>query len=137
VAFGMAKIQEECVMSSRRSSKFNTYTTSSWQQNRNALQQNQNTQVGNHKIERGNRNENFSNSVQKPNFPLQRLSSTQMAERRKNGLCYTCDEKWNANNVCTKGKVFLMEGCGLFTDQFDEEDLDVNQNCDFEEGDKD
>jgi len=42
--------------------------------------------------------------------PVQKISSAQMEERRKNGLCYSCDAKWNIGHVCEGGpKLFLIE----------------------------
>lgn len=40
-----------------------------------------------------------------------------MEERRRKGLCYYCDEKYNAAHRCQRGKVFLMEGCELISDE--------------------
>lgn len=40
------------------------------------------------------------------------------------------------NDICTKGKIFLIEGCELFSNQVEEEDLDVVPDCNFEELDK-
>ena len=33
-----------------------------------------------------------------------------MEERRKQGLCYNCDEKWQLGHNCKGSKVFLLEG---------------------------
>ena len=33
-----------------------------------------------------------------------------MEERRKQGLCYNCDEKWQLGHNCKGAKVFLLEG---------------------------
>lgn len=43
-------------------------------------------------------------------LPLQRLNSTQMEERRKQGLCYNCDEKWQMGHKCKGAKLFLLDG---------------------------
>ena len=40
---------------------------------------------------------------------LQRLTSSQMEERRKLGLCYNCDEKWQSGHRCKGAKLFLLE----------------------------
>ena len=32
-----------------------------------------------------------------------------MEERRKLGLCYNCDEKWQMGHKCTSAKLFLLE----------------------------
>ena len=33
-----------------------------------------------------------------------------MEERRKQGLCYNCDEKWQVGHKCKGDKLFLLEG---------------------------
>ena len=33
-----------------------------------------------------------------------------MEERRKQGLCYNYDEKWQLGHNCKGAKVFLLEG---------------------------
>ena len=33
-----------------------------------------------------------------------------MEERRKQGLCYNCDEKWNLGHKCKGAKLFLLKG---------------------------
>ena len=33
-----------------------------------------------------------------------------MEERRKQGLCYNYDEKWNLGHKCKGAKLFLLEG---------------------------
>nr|XP_023929288.1 uncharacterized protein LOC112040632 [Quercus suber] len=48
---------------------------------------------------------------QKMRLPLRKLTPTQMDERRKQGLCFNCDEKYQAGHQCKGGaKVFLLEG---------------------------
>ena len=42
--------------------------------------------------------------------PLQRLSSAQMEKRRKQGLCYNYDEKWQVGHKCKGAKLFSLEG---------------------------
>ena len=41
--------------------------------------------------------------------PLQRLTGAQMEERRKQGLCYNCDEKWQMGHKYKGAKLFLLE----------------------------
>ena len=43
-------------------------------------------------------------------FPLQRLTPAQMEERRKKGLCFNCDEKFQPGHQCKSAKLFLLEG---------------------------
>ncbi len=40
---------------------------------------------------------------------IQKISSAQMEERRKKGLCYSCDAKWHRGHVCEGPKLFLIE----------------------------
>jgi hypothetical protein len=85
-AFAMAKIQEECVLNSRRTSKFSSYTNLNWQNNRSNM-------ASDAKLEVGYKRDNSSSMVSRSNISIQKLSSAQMEDRRKKGLCYTCDEK--------------------------------------------
>ncbi|KAG7970785.1 hypothetical protein I3843_07G101600, partial [Carya illinoinensis] len=40
---------------------------------------------------------------------FQRLSPTQMKERREKGLCYNYDEKWGPDHKCKAAKLVIME----------------------------
>ena len=42
-------------------------------------------------------------------LPLRKLTNAQMEERRKQGLCYNCDEKWYLGHKCKGAKLFLLE----------------------------
>ena len=42
-------------------------------------------------------------------LPLHKLTNAQMEERRKQGLCYNCDEKWHSGHKCKGAKLFLLE----------------------------
>ncbi|XP_075654799.1 uncharacterized protein LOC142624966 [Castanea sativa] len=42
-------------------------------------------------------------------LPLQRLSPAQMEERRRKGLCFNCDEKFQPGHQCKSAKLFLLE----------------------------
>ena len=46
----------------------------------------------------------------KVRLPLQRLTSAQMEERWKLGLCYNYDEMWQMGHKCKGAKLFLLEG---------------------------
>ena len=43
-------------------------------------------------------------------LPLRKLSLAQMEERRKKGLCFNCDEKFQPGHQCKLAKLFLLEG---------------------------
>lgn len=40
-----------------------------------------------------------------------------MEERRKLGLCYNCDEKWQSGHRCKGAKLFLLEELPLEVEQ--------------------
>jgi hypothetical protein len=84
-AFAMAKIQEECVLNSRRTLKFSSYTNLNRQNNRSNM-------ASDAKVEVRYKRDKFSSVVPRSNIPIQKLSSAQMEDRRKKGLCYTCNE---------------------------------------------
>ena len=55
-----------------------------------------------------------------PKFPnpcYQRLTYTELKERRKKGLCFSCDEKYAPNHVCKNKKIFYIQ-------TIEEEELD-------------
>ena len=89
-AFGLAKIQEEYLLSSRRG--FGN-VADSWKASILGLPP---------KFE--------AKAESRIKVPLQRLSSAQTEERRKQGLCYNCDEKWQVGHKCKGAKLFLLEG---------------------------
>jgi hypothetical protein len=85
------------------------------------------------KVKVGYKRYNSSSVVPRSNILIHKLSGAQMEDRRKKGLCYTCDEKWNRNHVCTKGKIYVLEGCDLFGEQSEEDTLE-DTDCMVEEG---
>jgi len=40
---------------------------------------------------------------------VEKISQAQMEERRRKGLCYSCDSKWSRGHVCAVPKLFLLE----------------------------
>lgn len=111
VTFGLAKIQEEYVMSCRKSVKYQQDS------GKNSIL--------------GLPKSNGSNGMveTKPSIPIKRITPAQMDERRKKGLCYNCDEKWRPGHKCRNAKLFLLEGielvygenCGVKITELDEE----------------
>jgi formyltetrahydrofolate synthetase len=75
-AFAMAKIQEESVLNSKRTSKFSSYMNMNWQNNRSNM-------VSDAKVEVGYKRDNSFSVVPRSNIPIQKLSSAQMEDRRK------------------------------------------------------
>ncbi|KAF5462079.1 hypothetical protein F2P56_018118 [Juglans regia] len=86
-AFGLAKIQEEYVLASRRSWKNNT-----------ALP-----------VKSHGESVDDSSKFQKHGVPTRRVFSSQMDEKRKKRLCYHCEEKWNPSHVCKNPRVYLIQ----------------------------
>ena len=87
-AFGLAKIQEEYLLSSKKSQ--NVFSSESYKPS--IL---------------GPRPDVKLDSKFK--LPLQRLSPAQMEERRKKDLCFNCDEKFQPGHHCKSAKLFLLE----------------------------
>ncbi|KAF5477456.1 hypothetical protein F2P56_004096 [Juglans regia] len=94
-AFGLAKIQEQYVVSIRKP----------W---RNSLTDSRAPQVS-----------------PLPRLPYHKVSESQMLERRKKGLCYFCDDKWQPGHKCARPKLFLLEGME-FGDSSGEERVEAN-----------
>ena len=86
-AFGLAKIQEEYLVSSKKSF-------------RNMIDNGKTSLLDLLKMEG-----KFDTKIR---LPLQRLTSAQMEERRKLGLCYNYDEKWQMGHKCKGAKLFLL-----------------------------
>lgn len=40
---------------------------------------------------------------------VKKISSAQIDEKRRKGLCYHCEEKWGPGHVCKKPKVYLIQ----------------------------
>jgi hypothetical protein len=89
--YGLAKVQEEHVLTGRRyrnvSGNFTTIP-------RSGVYGNQNSAIG----------------APKATVPVHKISQTQMEDRRKKGLCYNCDAKWKYGHKCQNPKLFLLEG---------------------------
>ncbi|KAF8369296.1 hypothetical protein HHK36_032691 [Tetracentron sinense] len=82
-AIGLARMQEEKVMTQRRQSRLDV----------NKLQSTAST--GGNKF---------------PLPPIKRLTPLEAKERRDKGLCYNCDEKFAPGHQCKVQKLFLMDG---------------------------
>ncbi|XP_042939584.1 uncharacterized protein LOC122274627 [Carya illinoinensis] len=116
-AFGLAKMQEEYIHSIhgnfRGGNYQNSYAPFSVEGNgfTNNFARKDNTLV--------EKNNSF-----KPFLPIQKVTPTEMKERREKWLCYFCGEKWNPSHKCErkKAKFFVMEGMELFRD-------DNKQDC--------
>ena len=96
LAFGLAKIQEEYLLSNKK-------TTKPW------------IDVPKPSIlgpPPPIKNEKMDSKTTK--LPIQRLLAAQIEERRKKGICFHCEEKWHARHQCKTPKIFLLEGLSEF-----------------------
>ncbi|KAF5471876.1 hypothetical protein F2P56_008640 [Juglans regia] len=93
-AFGLAKIQEEYLAFTR--SVFRSGPDRPF------------TQSGNYSQQQGQSSDNSF----KPKYttPNRRISSTSMDDKRRKGLCFHCEEKWNPNHVCKAPKMYVLQG---------------------------
>jgi hypothetical protein len=97
-AFGLAKLQEEYLSSTRRPVRlYSSYSST--------------------KQLPGSSSSSSSSASPSSVVPIQKLSPVQMKERRDKGLCYNCDEKWNPAHKCKPPKLFLMHGCDSFSEE--------------------
>jgi hypothetical protein len=102
-AFGLAKLQEEYLTSTRRSSRPSSYSFNKqlpWASSGSSSSSSLGSTPRN------------SSAV-----PVQKLSSAQMKEHRDKGLCYNCDDKWNPTHKCKSPKLYLMHGCDSFSEE--------------------
>ncbi|XP_075643266.1 uncharacterized protein LOC142614597 [Castanea sativa] len=92
-AFGLAKIQEEYLLSNIRITKpwINVPKSSILGPPPTAIK-------------------NDGIDVKTTKFPVQKILAARIEERRKKGLCFHCEEKWHAGHHCKIPKKFLMEG---------------------------
>jgi hypothetical protein len=106
-AFGLAKLQEY-ILSTRRSSR---PTTASYNFSKSLPW----SSPGSSSTPASSSSLPLQQSASA--FPIQKLFPAQMKERRDNGLCYNCDEKWNSAHKCKSPKLYLMQGGEPFTDE--------------------
>jgi hypothetical protein len=106
-AFGLSKLQEEYILSSRRplrssGSSFSFGRQQSWSQS---------TTIPTQSLLPSS----SSTAPPKPSsgFPIQRISPGQMKERRDKGLCYYCDDKWQPGHKCKAPRLYLLSGLEL------------------------
>lgn len=92
VVFGLAKMQEENVAALRRTARLGSVPT---------------------RLAIGPPSPPEKRAI----VPVQRLSPSQMKERRDKGLCYNCDEKWALGHNCKSARLFIMECDGSSHDE--------------------
>ncbi|XP_035549739.1 uncharacterized protein LOC118349426 [Juglans regia] len=121
-AFGLAKIQEQYVWSTKKSWKSNSFE-------------------GHQQLWNGNTNKSGpSNSILgapkgQPisRMPYQRISEAQMQDRRKKGLCYFCEDKWHPGHKCARPKLYVMEGMDFLEGVDGLAELEPNQSIEEEQ----
>ncbi|XP_042980307.1 uncharacterized protein LOC122310468 [Carya illinoinensis] len=87
--FGLAKIQEEYLSAARNIPRFGFAQTG-------------NFQSFGQPVDTTSRNSRYIT-------PKRRIQSAAMDEKRRKGLCYHCDEKWNPTHVCKAPRVYVMQ----------------------------
>jgi hypothetical protein len=121
-AYSLAKIQEECIAINLKSGKSVWYSSKSqgvgggnnaaFVRSGNAYgNRMQYSQPKQYQGGFGGNNQQKGSSHENPKafVPIQKISPAQMDERRKKGLCYSCDAKWSRGHVCDTPKLFLIE----------------------------
>jgi hypothetical protein len=54
-------------------------------------------------------------------FPVQKITATQMKDRRDKGLCYYCDDRWLAGHKCKSPRLYLLFGLTVPSDNTGED----------------
>ncbi|XP_035544590.1 uncharacterized protein LOC118347985 [Juglans regia] len=112
-AFGLAKIQEQYVVSIRRPWRNSLTDSSKFSPESNLLNSGQTPSLlGAPRVS------------PLPRLPYHKVSESQMVERRRKGLCYFCDDKWQPGHKCARPKLFLLEGME-FGESSGEENVDA------------
>lgn len=116
-AFGLARLQEQEVCRRNQSPKPQDWPSIASYPRLppapNIPEPSTNHQLANNLYPNPSRNTNFpypNNLNQKLNWPIRRITPSQMQERREKGLCYHCDEKYKPGHKCNKPKLYLLEG---------------------------
>lgn len=94
VAYGLAKIQEEYLLSTKRSRKIVVEKTSAF--------------VGG-----SSSHSTYSvvyNKWQRSSIPTMKITFTQMDEKQRKGMCYHCDKKWSPAHNCKNPRIYLLQG---------------------------
>ncbi|XP_042973080.1 uncharacterized protein LOC122304883 [Carya illinoinensis] len=96
-AFGLAKVQEEYLLTSKKpfTRPHSDRSMSSWGTNPNPTGQ----------YSEGSSSSKGGRYVS----PNRKLFSTSMDEKRCKGLCYHCEEKWNPTHQCKAPKAYLLQ----------------------------
>ncbi|XP_042979958.1 uncharacterized protein LOC122310144 [Carya illinoinensis] len=93
-AYGLAKMQEEYIPSIRKIAKSMGERT---------------TAMGGGNYSTSSYSSDYSNKWRKPMGGAKPISSEQMNEKRRKGLCFNCDEKWNPQHTCKTPQIYLLD----------------------------
>ncbi|KAF5450607.1 hypothetical protein F2P56_030941, partial [Juglans regia] len=111
-AFGLAKIQEEYITSTRSNNRPHFPCHSAPNEVNHSLLGNSIRKEGNS----GPKPTTFKTSV-----PFQKLTPAEMKAKREKGICYFCEDKWQPGHKCNKAKFFEMAGLEWLQDSEKEE----------------
>ncbi|KAF5481507.1 hypothetical protein F2P56_002149 [Juglans regia] len=104
-AYGLAKMQEEYYCSTKKFTK--------------TTRDKPNTMSGSNSSQSSYSGEVY-HKWKNPTGGTKPVYSTQMDEKRRKGLCYHCDEKWNPLHKCKSPKIYLLQGS---EDEGDEQEV--------------
>jgi hypothetical protein len=127
-AFGLTRLQEDEVL--RRNRKVNSWSSNSnYQITKSSYSRlpaptfySKSAPTSNLATPSTNKPQNTYNC--NPNIPVRRISLDQMQERREEGLCYCCDERYQPGHRCNRPKIFLLEGMGVDEEPREEENAE-------------
>jgi hypothetical protein len=127
-AYSLARMQEECVLTTRRYPRSSFHSSHSPQSNQGLHvqipagftksplypQSSRNTAPGPYsqpfpQLTGGSLSGKEGSKPSQALVPVQKITQAQMEERRRKGLCYSCDSKWTRGHVCAVPKLFLLE----------------------------
>jgi hypothetical protein len=126
-AYSLVRMQEECVLTTRRSSR-STWHSTLFHPSHSGWRANLLVGVAKENIFSTPTQLNVQGQPRPPPLPLtgpgpvgkdnfnqnqalvliKKITQAQMDERWRKGLCYLCDSKWSRGHVCTAPKLFLI-----------------------------
>jgi hypothetical protein len=104
-AFGLAKLQEEYIQSSKRPLR-----TSSFPYPRQQHWSSPAPQLPASSSQLALPTKNSAG------LPIQKISAAQMKDRREKGLCYYCDDRWVQGHRCKSPRLYLLSGLAIPSD---------------------
>lgn len=122
-AYSLAKIQEELILNTKKTTR--TSWSSTQLRSSNMVSSSYNPRMslqGPSKMLQGGfgHGQPKGGDTSRALVPVQKVPSAQMEDRRKKGLCYSCDAKWSKGHVCEGLKLLLIEE--VLTDEIEKND---------------